>query len=75
MKYYADYLAIEDWKILDKKVCHFYNEDETAFGAICVKIGTMTSIKENLIEKNDIVRWISNGEYQRLRVNSGKIVF
>lgn len=75
MKYYADYLAIEDWEVLDTKECHFYNDDETTFGAICVKIGTITSVKGNTIEKNDIVRWISNSEYQRLRANCGVIVF
>lgn len=75
----ADYFAVEDWKVIDTRVFHFYNDDETMFGAICVNIGTLTTYKHGLtgteIEKTDIVRWISNGEYQRLKKNSGVIVF
>lgn len=69
---YANYFAVEDWEVLDTKVCHFYNDDETAFGAVCVKIGVLTS--HNTV-KTDIIRWISNGEYQRLKKNSGVVIF
>lgn len=76
---YADYLAVENWEVLDMKVFHYYNDDESNFVAVCVKIGTLTSYNNSItgakLEKTDIVRWISNGEYQRLKRNSGVIVF
>lgn len=77
MQYYADYLAVEDWKVLDTKVCRFYDDEETKFGAVCVKIGVITSLDKSnrTIEKHDVIRWISNGEYLRLKKGSGVVVF
>lgn len=75
MKYYNDFFAVEDWEVVDTKVCRFYNDDETLFGAVCVKIGVLHILKGNHMEETDILRWISNGEYLRLRENSGVIVF
>lgn len=77
MNYYADYLAVEDWEVLDTKVFRFYNDEETKFGAVCVKIGVITSInkKNKELEKRDVIRWISNGEYLRLKKGSGVVIF
>lgn len=76
---YSDYLDVEKWEVLDTKVCHFYNDDETPFNAVCVKIGTYTEYKTTITgvvaTHNDIIRWISNGEYAALRKNSGQIIF
>lgn len=77
--HYNDFLKVEDWKILDTKTCHFFNEDETPFEAVCVEIGTMTTFKTNIcgaqIEKQPIVRWISRLQYEILKKNSGVVIF
>lgn len=76
---YNDFLNVEDWKILDSKICRFFNEDETPFEAICVEIGTMTTFKTNIngchMEKQPIIRWISRLQYETLKKNSGVVIF
>ena len=76
---YNDFLNVEDWKILDSKICRFFNEDETPFEAICVEIGTMTTFKTNIngchMEKHPIIRWISRLQYETLKKNSGVVIF
>lgn len=77
--HYNDFLNVEDWKILDSKICRFFNEDETPFEAICVEIGTMTTFKTNIngchMEKRPIIRWISRLQYETLKKNSGVVIF
>ena len=77
--HYNDFLNVEDWKILDSKICRFFNEDETPFEAICVEIGTMTTFKTNIngchMEKYPIIRWISRLQYETLKKNSGVVIF
>lgn len=77
--HYNDFLNVEDWKILDTKICRFFNEEETPFEAICVEIGTMTIVKTTIdgsrLEKKPIVRWISRSQYETLKRNSGVIIF
>lgn len=76
---YSDFWKIEDWQVLDSKVCHFFNESETVFEAVNVQIGIMTEYKTTIngteIVKNPITRWITINELRRLRENSGVIVF
>lgn len=76
---YNDFLNVEDWKILDSKICRFFNEDETPFEAICVEIGTMTTFKTNIngcrMKKYPIIRWISRLQYETLKKNSGVVIF
>ena len=76
---YNDFLNVEDWKILDSKICRFFNEDETPFEAICVEIGTMTTFKTNIngcrMKKYPIIRWISRLQYETLKNNSGVVIF
>ena len=79
MKYYNDYFAVEDWKILDTMTGHFFNEEATPFEAVCVEIGVMHTFKTTItgshFEKQPIIRWISRGEYNRLVKNSGVVIF
>ena len=76
---YSDFWKVEDWQVLDSKVCHFFNESETVFEAVNVQIGIMTEYKTTIngteIVKNPITRWITINELRRLRENSGVIVF
>ena len=74
------FFDIHDWKIIDNKICHFYNENETPFAAICVVVGyyTVDTIDFNNhihTEKYDIIRWISSNEYARLLKNEGIIIW
>lgn len=76
---YSDFWAVEDWQILESKVCHFFNESETVFEAINVQIGILTvhkmTIHGSIIEKHPITRWITSQEYRRLKENCGVVVF
>lgn len=75
---YNNFWKIEDWKILDTQMYHFYDDDTTPFWAICVEIGTMTTVKKSAygasLEHSPIIRWISSGEYERLKKNSGVVI-
>lgn len=76
---YSDFWNVEDWQVLESKVCHFFNESETVFEAVNVQIGILTMYKTTIngavIEKFPITRWITSREYRRLKENSGVIVF
>lgn len=74
------FLDVQDWVILDKKVFHMYNEDETPFSVLKVKIGNV--IEDNIDFNShytkkvfDIIRWISEKEYTKLIENSGVIIW
>lgn len=76
---YSDFWKVEDWKVLETKICHFFNENETVFEAVNVQIGVLmvykTTITGSVIEKFPITRWITSKEYRSLKKNSGVIVF
>ena len=76
---YSDFWKVEDWRILELKVCHFFNDSETAFEAVNVQIGILTMYKTTIngtvVEKHPITRWITSREYHRLKENSGVVVF
>lgn len=49
------YWKPNNWKIISRKTCRFYDSNETPFEAICVQIG---------YNKNaPVIRWISAKEY------------
>ena len=76
---YSDFWKVEDWRILESKECHFFNESETVFEAVNVQIGVLTvyktTISGSVVEKYPITRWITSREYRRLKENSGVVVF
>lgn len=78
---YNDFLEVQDWIVLDRKTFYMYNDDETPFIAVKVKIGssteetvafTCTAVSEKTV---DIVRWMSEKEYLNLCANSGIIIW
>lgn len=77
--HFFDYLPIEDWKIVDKRTFHFYDENETSLEAICVEIGVMNSFNSTIsgtsLVKTPIIRWISEAQYNNLKKNSGVVIF
>ena len=77
--HYNDYLKVEDWEILDTKVCHAYNDDETPFEILNVRIGTLVVHKNTIngptFEHFPITRWIPRSEYDTLLRNSGVVIF
>lgn len=75
-----NYYDIDNWVILDSKQINMYDENETPFIAFKVKIGVLDAeeIKiNNSYSKRtfDIIRWISKGEFDRLRNNAGVIIW
>lgn len=77
--HYSDFWKVEDWQVLETKVCHFFNENEAVFEAVNVQIGILTVYKTTIngstIERLPITRWITSKEYLHLKQNSGVIVF
>lgn len=74
-----EFFSIEDFVILDRKSCHFYNDDETPFSAMNVHIGNIVTYIMDIdgvkISKTPITRWITEDEFSRLKKNSGAIIF
>lgn len=77
--FYTDYWKVENWEVLETKEFHFFNDDETPFSAVCVKIGTLTTYRMDATgyksETTPISRWISLGEYNKIVKNSGVVIF
>ena len=78
--HYDTFFDIGDWVVLDRKVLNMYNDDETPFNVIKVKIGVYTEESVGLnsqhIQKDfDIIRWITEKEYTRLRANEGTVIW
>ena len=74
--YFTDYYDVDKWYITDEKELHMYDDNETPITAYRVVIGTITYFSATaVLETFPIVRWISRGEYETLRRNSGVIIF
>ena len=77
--HYFDFSGVENWEVLSVENFHFFDEEETSFEAVCVKIGTMSSFKTSIhgtvIEKSPIIRWLSRVEFESLKKNTGVIIF
>lgn len=80
IKYYPNSWEIENWKILDTKIIHNYDEKETPIEIVNVQIGTLERIDmqfNNNFTRDDyiITRWITKNEYNHLKQNSGIIIW
>ena len=78
--HYSIFFDVSDWIVLDKKILNMYNDDEIPFAAVKVKIGVYTEESVNLHNQHtqkdfDIIRWIPESEYSRLRANEGTIIW
>lgn len=74
--YFTNYYDIEKWHITDEKEFHMYDDNETPVIAYRVIIGSITYFSAtSILETRPIVRWISRGEYETLRRNSGVVIF
>ena len=74
--YFTDYYDVDKWYITDEKELHMYDDNETPITAYRVIIGTITYFSATAVLKTSpIIRWISRGEYETLRRNSGVIIF
>lgn len=77
---HPNFYDIDNWVILDTMVVNMYDENETPFIAMKVKIGVLDaeeiSINNTYSKRTfDIVRWISKKEFDRLRSGAGVIVW
>lgn len=80
VKMFYNYKNISDWEIMEVRTVHAFNEDETPIEAIKVLIGEMDMSELHLgwRYKNTtypIIRWITRGEYERLKEGEGIIVW
>ena len=74
--YFTDYYYVDKWYITDEKELHMYDDNETPIIAYRVVIGTITYFSATaVLETSPIIRWISRGEYEVLRRNSGVVIF
>lgn len=74
--YFTDYYDVDKWHITDEKELHMYDDNETPITAYRVVIGTITYFSATtVLETSPIIRWISRGEYEALRRNSGVVIF
>ena len=75
-----NYYEMKDWIILDTKVIHMYNDEETPVTALQVKIG-MLDVEEININNTytkrsfSIIRWITKNEFDRLMHGQGIIIW
>ena len=74
------YYNMEDWMILDMRQAHMYDENETPFTIMKVKIGTLCveelRINNTYSEHNfDIIRWITKNEFDRLQQGANTIIW
>ena len=74
--YFTNYYDVEKWHITDEKEFHMYDDNETPIIAYQVVIGSITYFSAtSILDTCPIVRWISRGEYETLRRNSGVVIF
>ena len=76
----AVFFDITDWNVLETKNCHFFNADETEFTALSVLVGyyyidTIDINNKLITQKLDIIRWITESEYNRIIHNVGVMVW
>lgn len=75
-----NFYDIDNWIILDTMVVNMYDEHETPFIAMKVKVGVLDAEKININNTYNkssfpIIRWITKKEFDRLRNGAGTIVW
>jgi len=80
VRMFPKYNDINDWKILEVRTIHAYNEAETAIEVLKVYIGEVDKYEVTLgwnykAETFSIIRWISRQEYERLKEGAGTIIW
>ena len=74
-----EFFTVDCWEVLMTRSCYFYNEDNTPFEAVCVRVGNSYSVKTTLygteMLTKPIVRWMTRKEYEGLKKYSGAVVF
>ena len=76
----SNYFDMDNWVIMDMKNIHMYDDDETPLTIFKVKVGVVDAEEihlNNTYTKRsfDIIRWISKGEFDRLRNGAGVIIW
>lgn len=62
---------IENWELRDSRPLYDFN-DNYLTDALCFNIGVFTDDNGN---NNDIIRWVTRGEYNKFMKNSGAVVW
>ena len=76
---YFEYYDVDDWEIISRETFHHYDDAETPLEAVQVVIGQAISVipnyTKNIKTVTNITRWISRGEYERLRKGCGQVIW
>lgn len=72
--YYNDIWKVEEWVITDEKECHHYNEEETPFTAVNVRIGDLIIVNGFDVDRTPITRWMTKKHYDYLVSHTGYVV-
>ncbi len=73
----SKYKDIHDWTVMEERVIHAYNEDETPIPVVKLDIGVLTvgeiDDQRNFYHTREfpIIRWISKSEYDYLKKYEG----
>lgn len=75
----SEFFPIEKWEVLMTKTCHYYDEENTPFTAICVRVGTLYLLKTTIngveIINTPIIHWFTETNYNNFNNCSGAVIF
>lgn len=76
-QFYSNFFKdIRDWKILDERIIHDFDEAETPIKVIKIEIGTLCDIKEGKMKPiGPIIRWLPRSKYIYLLENEGTVIW
>lgn len=75
---FYDYFSTSNWEIIDRKICHWYDEAETEIEVVKVVIGQVyevTATYPTKTEKSPIIRWMSLKSYENFIKKEGQIAW
>ena len=74
-----EFFTVDRSEVLMTRSCYFYNEDNTPFEAVCVRVGNSYSFNTTLygteMLMKPIVRWMTRKEYEGFKKYNGAVIF
>jgi hypothetical protein len=75
----SEFFPVEKWEVLMTKNCYYYDEDNTPFKAVCVRVGTLYFLKTSIngveMVSTPIIRWFSEKNYNSFNSYNGAVIF
>lgn len=80
VRMFPRYSEVKDWQLLDTRIIHAYNTDETPIEIVKVQIGLLDRYDIGLgwsysAITYPIIRWLTRNEYNRLVAKEDIIVW